>query len=275
MACTQHRCPYQVLGVSRESSEDEIKKSYRKLAILHHPDKNQGKPEATEMFQQIGAAYAILSSPEKRRHYDMTGSLDEDDMQEADMDDMMQMFFQAFGGGGMMFGGAPMMFEFQTGKSRRSHHHFSGNQMFSSLFHEFESDEEDDDDDEDFDFISGHPVFEDDQDDLEDQLLEVLPALFCQHFIEEQEHKNRLSFKCTLCDSILRTTDAAEFHYMEKHQYLMNRFVEILEKASPEDEIMSLFSSFADQVQSGKISEKKKKKSFTGPKVRRSNRRHH
>lgn len=66
---------YQVLGVSRGSSEDEIKKAYKKMAIKYHPDKNDGSKEAEEKFKEISAAYQILSDPEKKDYYDRTGQI--------------------------------------------------------------------------------------------------------------------------------------------------------------------------------------------------------
>ncbi|KAM9313756.1 dnaJ homolog subfamily B member 14 [Pholidichthys leucotaenia] len=63
---------YEVLGVDKEANEEELKKAYRKLALKFHPDKNHA-PGATEAFKKIGNAYAILSNPDKRQQYDLTG----------------------------------------------------------------------------------------------------------------------------------------------------------------------------------------------------------
>ena len=66
---------YQVLGVSRDATAEEIKKAYRKLAMKYHPDKAKGdKKQAEEKFKQISEAYAVLSNPEKKKAYDEFGS---------------------------------------------------------------------------------------------------------------------------------------------------------------------------------------------------------
>lgn len=61
---------YEVLEVPRSAESVEIKKAYRRLALKYHPDRNNGSAEATERFKEIGAAYEVLSCPEKRSEYD-------------------------------------------------------------------------------------------------------------------------------------------------------------------------------------------------------------
>lgn len=65
---------YQILGIAKTASEAEIKKAYRKLALKWHPDKNQDKEKSTEMFKQIGEAYAVLIDKRQRDIYDKYGA---------------------------------------------------------------------------------------------------------------------------------------------------------------------------------------------------------
>lgn len=66
---------YQVLGLQKTASADDIKKTYRKLALKYHPDKNPNNPEAAEKFKEVNRAHSILSDLTKRNIYDNYGSL--------------------------------------------------------------------------------------------------------------------------------------------------------------------------------------------------------
>jgi molecular chaperone DnaJ len=64
---------YEVLGIEKSATEEDIKKAYRKLAIKYHPDKNPGDKAAEEKFKELGEAYEVLSEPQKRSAYDQYG----------------------------------------------------------------------------------------------------------------------------------------------------------------------------------------------------------
>lgn len=71
---SEHEDLYAVLGVSRDASDEDLRKAYRKLARKHHPDLNPGDAAAEARFKKISAAYEVLSKPEKRALYDELGA---------------------------------------------------------------------------------------------------------------------------------------------------------------------------------------------------------
>ena len=114
---------YKILCVSRNATDDEIKRAYRKKAVLHHPDKHASNSEARQLaeeqlFKEVGEAYSVLSDPKKRVRYDRG-----DDIEDIASDiDPTQIFQNLFSMGGK---GAPGGFTFSFG---------GGNQGFPGFF---------------------------------------------------------------------------------------------------------------------------------------------
>ena len=114
---------YEVLGVKKDSSTQDIKKAYRKLAMKYHPDRNKGDKESEEKFKKISEAYAVLSDPEKRKQYDTFGASgfqqrysQEDIFRGFDLGDILKEF--GLGGGFRTSGAQGRPFEsffFQSG----------------------------------------------------------------------------------------------------------------------------------------------------------------
>src|SRR5574344_2044597 len=100
---------YEVLGVEKTATVDQIKKAYRKKAIQYHPDKNPGDKEAEEKFKEAASAYDVLSNPEKRQRYDQFGDAGLGSSAGGaggfSMDDIFQQFGDIFGGHFGGFGG--------------------------------------------------------------------------------------------------------------------------------------------------------------------------
>jgi molecular chaperone DnaJ len=128
---------YEILGVSRDASQDEIKKAYRKMAIKYHPDKNPGDKEAEKKFKEAAEAYEVLGNPDKRKKYDQFGHAGVKGGAGAGgggfhgggmtIEDIFEQFGDIFGGGGFGsafsgFGGFSDFGEFggATGRRRRS-----------------------------------------------------------------------------------------------------------------------------------------------------------
>jgi molecular chaperone DnaJ len=93
---------YETLGVSRDAAEAELKKAYRQLAMQYHPDRNAGDRQAEERFKQITEAYAVLSDPDKRAHYDRFGTVDlgRGGVTDSGFGTLFEDIFESFLGGG-------------------------------------------------------------------------------------------------------------------------------------------------------------------------------
>lgn len=112
---TQKRDYYDVLGVDRGASAEDIKKAYRKLAVKYHPDKNPGDKEAEESFKEISEAYEVLADPAKKQRYDQFGHQAfgpgtgggaggfGGGFGGIDLEEALRTFMGAFGGGGSIF----------------------------------------------------------------------------------------------------------------------------------------------------------------------------
>jgi len=116
----QKRDYYEVLGVSKDASQEDIKRAYRKLAVQYHPDRNKS-PDATDKFKEVSEAYAVISDDEKRSMYDQYGhaGIDgryttEDIFSGVDFDSI----FRDFGFGGGFGGGFDSIFDVFLGNRR-------------------------------------------------------------------------------------------------------------------------------------------------------------
>jgi len=107
MATTRKRDYYEVLGVGRSTSAEEIKRAYRKLAVKFHPDKNPDDPHAEEKFKELGEAYDVLMDGDKRAAYDRFGhsAFEQGGGFRGGFHDPFDIFREVFGGGGGIGGG--------------------------------------------------------------------------------------------------------------------------------------------------------------------------
>jgi DnaJ-class molecular chaperone len=128
---------YDILGVSQDADENEIKKAYRKLSLQYHPDRNQDS-DTTSKFQEINEAFEVLGDPNKKSQHDMElkfghgggGGMHFAGGMDQDMGDINNIFNMMFGGGMGGFPGMPGVRIFHTSSG-------SGNGMHTQFFHSF------------------------------------------------------------------------------------------------------------------------------------------
>ncbi|MBQ1958864.1 MAG: DnaJ domain-containing protein, partial [Firmicutes bacterium] len=121
---------YEVLGLQKGASDEEIKKAFRKMAMKYHPDRNQGDKEAEEKFKEVNEAYSVLSDPDKKSKYDRFGHAGVDPNAGfggggfgdfggfGGFEDIFNMFGGGFGGFGGGFGGGQQRRANQPRKGR-------------------------------------------------------------------------------------------------------------------------------------------------------------
>jgi molecular chaperone DnaJ len=117
---------YEILGVKRDATAEEIKKAYRQIALKYHPDRNPDDPTAEEKFKEAAEAYEVLSNPEKRQRYDYLGH---DGMREQAYRGAHTQAEDIFGRYGDIFEGTPFESFFQGGRSQRQRHTRQGTDL--------------------------------------------------------------------------------------------------------------------------------------------------
>jgi molecular chaperone DnaJ len=125
---------YEILGVSRDASADEIKKAYRKKALELHPDRNPDRDDAEDRFKELSEAYAVLSDPDKRQRYDRFGAAGLGGRPGFDPSDFQDIF------GGAGFGGIEDLFESLFGGGGRRGGRAAGPRRGASMRYNLEID---------------------------------------------------------------------------------------------------------------------------------------
>lgn len=109
---------YELLGVARDADKEQIKRAYRKMALKHHPDRNQGSSAAEERFKEATRAYEVLKDPRRRAEYDRFGEAGPRGSG-ADIQSAMEIFMREFGGMGRGGRGLEDLFDLGAARTRR------------------------------------------------------------------------------------------------------------------------------------------------------------
>ncbi|XP_027203284.2 dnaJ homolog subfamily B member 12-like [Dermatophagoides pteronyssinus] len=196
---------YEILSVSKQATDKEIKTQYRKLALQFHPDKNK-EPGAAEAFKAIGNAFAVLSDPEKRRKYDQIGTIDDSDypsfssrrrgydysrgFEDFNADEIFNMFF----GGGFPTGN---VYVYRNGNGGWNQHHSHHHHQRTNRQHESQA-------------TAGYTV-----------LLQILPILFfiCISLLSNLVPDNPYSLQRSSKYPYQRFTENLEVPYFVKENF--------------------------------------------------------
>ncbi|CAD8049698.1 unnamed protein product [Paramecium sonneborni] len=227
---------YQILGVDKNATTEDIKSAYRKLALKWHPDKNPDNQEgAKKQFQLILQAYTVLCDSQKRANYDKYGTADGEEQMNFDFDDFFAQDFESMMN--FMMGDAFMKMFTNIGRSGRGKHKFKIPQSFifkqtqpqkkpqkKEEDDEWETEEEvdqdddwkdvDDDDDDDNDDNDDNDLQSDSDDDLTHQENLFMMPMFIEQNIKETDSNK---FKCKFDGQILKEHTLVQ-HFEKNHK---------------------------------------------------------